>query len=210
LRIGTKSVLIGAHQFLLHPALIALGWWKAYGFGRVKIGERDYARLLDPRLWVVFLVHDLGYLGKPNMDGPEGETHPEFGALLVRRLFGNVWGDLSLLHSRYYAKKLGRPVSPLCLADKWVILLEPAWLYLPRVRWSGELREFMAVAMTRAASVTSPTDPLDQGEIQSFRSGSPVLWHRALRSYMRRWIQAHADGGADTWTKVRHSATDAG
>jgi hypothetical protein len=26
----------------------------------------------QPALWIAFFVHDLGYLGKPNMDGPEG------------------------------------------------------------------------------------------------------------------------------------------
>ena len=66
--VGTKSVLFGAHQFLIHPWFVAWGWWTLYGFP------------LDPRLWVAFFVHDLGYIGKPNMDGPEGETHPLLGA----------------------------------------------------------------------------------------------------------------------------------
>ncbi|WP_157894982.1 hypothetical protein [Verrucomicrobium sp. GAS474] len=82
--------------------MIAIGWWRLYGFP------------LDLRLWVAFFVHDLGYFGKPNMDGPEGEIHPEFGAAIMRRLFGDEWGDFCLLHSRYYAKRVGRPVSALC------------------------------------------------------------------------------------------------
>ena len=32
-------------------------------------------------------MHDLGYWGKPNMDGTEGETHPEFGAKVMHFLF---------------------------------------------------------------------------------------------------------------------------
>ena len=77
--IGTKSVLFGAHQFLLHPWFVAWGWWTLYGFP------------FDPRLWVAFFVHDLGYIGKPNMDGPEGELHPRFGARLMALLFD--WTD---------------------------------------------------------------------------------------------------------------------
>ena len=52
MNIGTKSVLFGAHQFLIHPWFVAWGWWTLYGFP------------WDPRLWVAFVVHDLGYIGK--------------------------------------------------------------------------------------------------------------------------------------------------
>ena len=30
--IGTKSVLFGAHQCLIHPWFVAYGWWTLYGF----------------------------------------------------------------------------------------------------------------------------------------------------------------------------------
>lgn len=224
-RIGTKSVLFGAHQFLLHPLLLAMGWWQEYGWGRVEIGFTTglaacedcigahpaeypiYASLRDPRLWLAFLVHDLGYLGKPNMDGPEGETHPELGARIMRRMFGDAWGDFVLLHSRYYAKRLGRPVSPLCHADKRVIVLEPSWLYLPRVWVSGELREYVANAQRRAATTTGPSDQLTAEERAAMASGNPWRWHRALRSYMRRWIEEHRGGKADQWTRLRHRVT---
>ncbi|MBW7932471.1 MAG: hypothetical protein H3C62_02420, partial [Gemmatimonadaceae bacterium] len=143
MRIGTRSVLFGVHQFALHPLFIALGWYRAYGWRRVRLSAAGTGstHLLDPRLWLAFVVHDLGYVGQPNMDGPEGETHPKLGAAVMRRLFGAAWGDFVLLHSRYYAKRLGRPVSPLAMADKWVIVLEPWWLYLPRARLTGELSE---------------------------------------------------------------------
>src|SRR5271157_893929 len=59
---GTRSLLWGEHQFLLHPLFVALAWWRLFGFP------------LDPRLWFCFFVHDIGYLGKPNMDGTEGKT----------------------------------------------------------------------------------------------------------------------------------------
>jgi hypothetical protein len=73
MKIGTKSVLFGAHCFFLHPWFVALGWWKLYGFP------------LDLRLWFAFFLHDIGYLGKTNMDGPEGERHVEVGAQIMAR-----------------------------------------------------------------------------------------------------------------------------
>ncbi len=75
MNIGTKSVLFGAHCFVIHPLFVALAWWRLYGFP------------FDPRLWVAFFVHDLGYLGKTDMDGEEGEEHPWLGAAIMGRLF---------------------------------------------------------------------------------------------------------------------------
>jgi hypothetical protein len=75
MKIGTKSVLFGAHCFFLHPWFVAWGWWKLYGFP------------WDPRMWFVFFFHDLGYFGKPDMDGEEGEQHPWTGAKIVSWLF---------------------------------------------------------------------------------------------------------------------------
>ena len=49
--VGTKSVLFGAHCFLIHGFFVARGWWTLWGFP------------WDPRLWTAFFVHDLGYLG---------------------------------------------------------------------------------------------------------------------------------------------------
>ncbi len=81
MKIGTKSVLFGAHQFLIHPLFVALAWWQLYGFP------------WDVRLWVAFFVHDLGYIGKPNMDGEEGEEHPWLGAVIMGRLFDRTPDD---------------------------------------------------------------------------------------------------------------------
>lgn len=225
MKIGTKSVLFGAHQFILHPLLLIIGWYLEYGFNRVRIrfAKREIPRsiwdvprraydeqiltsLWDPRLWVAFIVHDLGYWGKPNMDGSEGETHPEFGAAVMRRLFGEPWGEFVLCHSRYYAKRLGKPLSPLCYADKRVIIIEPWWLYLPRVWATGELAEFIAVAQRRATAPIEPGDPLTFHERSAMASGNARAWNRAVRSYMRRWVAEHKGGKPDTWTRTRNAA----
>ncbi len=143
-RVGTKSVLIGAHCFFIHPWFVALAWWKLFGFP------------YDVRLWVAFFVHDLGYVGKPNMDGEEGERHPELGAEIMHWLFDRedilnvdddlTWYNFALLHSRFYAKKNALNVSKLCFADKLSFCLTPYWLYIPMATLTGEIDEYMKLA----------------------------------------------------------------
>lgn len=133
MKIGTKSILFGAHCFLIHPVIIFIAWWKLYGFP------------WDPRLWIAFFVHDLGYWGKPNMDGPEGQTHPELGAKIMS-IFGKEWADFTRDHSRFYAEIRNVNFSRLCVADKLAIGIEPQWLYLPRVIWTGEVLEYIQMS----------------------------------------------------------------
>jgi hypothetical protein len=134
---GTKSILFGYHQFLLHPLLVAAGWTIHYGFP------------LDPRLWIAFFVHDLGYLGKKNMDDEEGETHPILGAKIMS-IFGSDWHDLVLYHSRYYSKRFQKPTSKLCVADKHAYLLYPNILIWSLNKLSGEGKEYAAMDSRRA------------------------------------------------------------
>lgn len=193
--VGTKSVLYGAHAFWLHPWFVAWGWWRLYGFP------------WDPRLWVAFFVHDLGYIGKPNMDGPEGESHPILGARIMAALFDRSrrqnddefpvivntgrrqvlrrWGKLSLLHSRFYAGQVHMDPSRLCYADKLAIVLTPWWLYMPMVRATGELDEYMALAEDAwqnrgkyAGEWRSPTR----------RPLTPKVWHTEMTTYMAGWL----------------------
>lgn len=205
---GTRSVLYGVHMFAIHPFVVAFGWFRAFSFRSTPMFPGDGARvsyrtsLFDPRLWLAFAVHDVGLFGKPDMDGPVGETHPEVGARWMRRAFGNAWGDFCLLHSRYYSARLGRPVSSLCIADKWAIVVEPSWLYLPRAWASGELREYLVNARKRA--LNDPTN-LSSTERDAFLSQRARRWHPAIKSYMARWLATHSDGQPDTWTKVRHA-----
>jgi hypothetical protein len=203
MKIGTKSVLFGAHQFLIHPWFVALAWWKLYGFP------------WDPRLWVAFFVHDLGYIGKPNMDGPEGEEHPYYGACIMSRLFDNwwdpnqnwtpiensdawigPWGQFVFFHSRYMAKRYGVRPSRLCVADKLAIALTPAWLYLPLARATGELDEYMERAKVRSAR----NEQVNKYENMNLNSGDPYKWYAGVQAYLQRWAEHHKDGCEDTWT----------
>lgn len=175
MKIGTKSVLFGAHCFFLHPFFVAYAWWKLYGFP------------FDPRLWIAFFVHDLGYLGKPNMDGEEGELHPYWGACLMGLLFGKKWFDFTLYHSRFLSKKMGSRFSKLCVADKLALTLTPQWLYLPMVNWTGEIKEYM-----KDAAINSNGDIPVQSDQK--------IWLKSVQDYVFNWVQEHKDLKEDLWT----------
>jgi hypothetical protein len=184
MRIGTKSVLYGAHCAVVHPWFLAAAWRKLYGFP------------WDIRLWCAFWLHDAGYFSKRDMDGLDGETHVELGARIMAFLFGESWGAFTAAHSRYWAKRNGRQFSRLCVADKLAFVLTPAWLYLPMARATGELSEYMLRAKERQAGCEYFT------AIESAQLNSPDAreWLKGLKSYTRRWVEEHRDGGADHWT----------
>ena len=170
MKIGTRSILFGAHCWFIHPWFVAAAWSKLYGFPT------------DLRLWAAFFVHDLGYWGKPNIDGVEGESHPILGARIMSRfdrgsrIIGthrDDWHDFALCHSRYYADKIGAPTSKLYAADKLAMILEPVWLYLPRVILSGEYREFKERATSKYG--VAP-------ELVS----TPLKWYRITVAMMKR------------------------
>lgn len=222
MRVGTKSVLFGVHAFWLHPFFVAAAWTKLYGFP------------WDPRLWFAFFLHDLGYLGRPNMDGPEGELHPELGARIMGWLFDwepwgrywdaaknfmyvdplprfngqvgykffglkvdpsvHTWHDFTLYHSRYYAKRDGAKPSRLCFADKLVLTIEPAWLYLLRAAASGEIQEYLENAQRADSPNWKPT------------GYDKRRWYKQLGEYMQKWVDEHKNGSPDTWTSTERNA----
>jgi len=154
--IGSKSLLYGAHQFLLHPFFVGLGWWKLYGAP------------LDPRLWVAFFIHDLGYIGKPNMDGPEGKTHPELGARIMEKFFGKEWGAFCRYHSRSTVRRDGTEPSLLCDADKYATLLVPRCLYLTTGPRHGRNR--------RVSQALQRIPPISR-QIRGAGRSTPSRWH---------------------------------
>lgn len=185
MKIGTKSVLFGAHCFLLHPWFVAYAWWKLYGFP------------WDPRLWVAFFVHDIGYWGKPNMDGEEGEQHPNLGADIMCYIFGSKWYWFTLCHSRFLAKKMGKPYSKLCVADKYALCLTPVWLYMPMVRATGEIHEYMKDAERNS-----------NGDIKV--QSSQLVWYIAVQAYVRNWVAERKDLKEDKWTTAARATDNTG
>ena len=145
MKTGTKSLLFGVHQVLWHPLTVFLAWMSLYGWPNWK----DI---------ICIIIHDWGYWQSPNMDGAEGEKHPEFAARLAGMLFGETYRDLCLLHSRHYSRQLIREPSKLCWADKLSALYEPTWFYLFRARLSGELFEYRKVAAEGGFFPLSSTD----------------------------------------------------
>ena len=209
MKIGTKSVLFGAHCWFIHSWFVALAWWKLFGFPR------------DWRLWWAFFVHDLGYWSLPNMDGDEGEKHVEWGAQFMHHhwdtpsglghapticdiFFGQkpptYWRDFCLYHSRFYAKRDGVKPSRLCIADKLAVALEPWWLYLPRVIATGEIHEYMGRASGQQGSKYDGEPVVSKYLSMGVRTRTKRQWHADMTEYLRKWVEEHKDGRADTWT----------
>lgn len=163
LNVGTKSLLFGVHCFFIHPFAVAYAWYQLYGFP------------WDPRLWFAFLVHDWGYWGARNMDGMEGKLHPQTGGAIMRKLFGDEWGDLVLYHSRDYAKLMGKEPSKLCAPDKLASTVLPGWIYLTLGTLSGEIHEYMKQ---------------DNCAVLAARTGITIVdkrsWFKALRGYLEQ------------------------
>ena len=122
---GTKSYLIGCHQFLLHPLWVLMAWrleYKAW-----------------PKWWqlICILFHDIGICGRQYMsDDTAKKGHWELGA--------NISGDLvDALSNRssYYPnghiaylfcaghapKESGYRQSALFIPDKRSFLVAPMW-----------------------------------------------------------------------------------
>lgn len=172
MKIGTKSLLFGVHQFAIHPIVVGRAWRALYG------------RWPNLNEWIAIVVHDLGYWGCPNMDGPEGRLHPVRSAKIAYRIARVAWklknllrpqvryepgadiyaarcAMLVLFHSREMVKiwKEEYPVecireSALCWPDKFSVCFEWPWFYLLRAKLSGEVYEFRANAV-KAGKVSS-------------------------------------------------------
>ena len=130
---GTKSLLFGVHQIFYHPLSVYLAWLELYGFPNLKET-------------ICIIIHDWGYFGKENMDGPEGETHPEWAAKWAHKYLDSSgdsrYHDLCLYHSRTTAAKHGVEPSKLCWADKLSCRYDPWWLYIARGMLTGEIKEY--------------------------------------------------------------------
>lgn len=143
MKIGTKSILFGVHQFLWHPFVVLLAW--RYWHKRWPATKAE---------WLAIAVHDLGYIGCADMDGEEGKEHPLHGARFAWSLLRSDRAarqqamELVLGHSKYYCAKHCRPFSDLYAPDKISVLFEPEWFYLLRGRLTGEIKEFMSYAPT--------------------------------------------------------------
>lgn len=180
MNVGTKSLLFGVHQVFLHPIFVALAWRKLYGFP------------WDPRIWTAFVVHDWGYFGCPELDGEQGDKHPEVGANIMHKLFDGdadlTWYYFAMCHSRFLAKKLGYPPSKLCMADKLATNYYPTWLFVFLATLSGE----MAFFMDEASQKKHATMGLDYS--------TPYTFVNTMKTILWKYAFDHKDGQKDTLT----------
>jgi len=182
LKVGTKSLLFGVHQFLLHPIFVALAWRKFYGEWPTKPHPDYWRRSRGERspqwpVWLAFLVHDWGYWGCATIDGEDGKQHPLVGAQILGRLYGEQWGRFCKYHSRSLARLDKVNPSDLCAPDKLAILFYPRWLYLLLARASGELLEYMR-------NSDSPA-----GRSVGIDTSTPEAWFDSTRAYMLRVVE---------------------
>lgn len=166
MKVGTKSLLCGCHQFVLHPAFVYLAW------------IRCYRELPNPKETVCIIIHDLGYWGKPNMDGEEGERHPIWAADFADKHFGVRYGDLCLYHSRFLSKRHKHQVSKLCLPDKVGVGMMPVWLWVGLSRLSGELYEYMGAQKYE----------INKG-FESGSNRSPYEFFKAYKKIVAKWLE---------------------
>jgi len=132
-KIGTKSLLIGAH-WPPHILMVILAWKWLYGTWPTW------------REFLAICIHDIGYIGVVEMDGPDGTMHPERGARIADTCLGAEYGALIRGHSKGYAEAVGVPLSKLYGPDKLSHALEPSWLYVFRTRLTGEIRQYRSTA----------------------------------------------------------------
>ena len=136
MKIGTKSLLFGVHQFVLHPLFVLIAWIIIY-----KSFPKRHELL-------AIIVHDWGYWGCDNMDGEQGESHPVRSVkmlpyiLVPGRFLEKVCIEI-MGHSRFNAKKHGIGLSHLFRADKLSMAICPSWLYLLLGNITGEIKEYI-------------------------------------------------------------------
>ncbi len=173
MKLGTKSILFGVHQFIWHPLTVAMAWRQIEG--------------RCPKWWelVAIFCHDLGYIGCPDMDGEEGRKHPLKGAqitadvvqwlyctgvrlrhpvqaryneafafhhFIAANLLRSKAYKLALGHSRFYAEQEKIPLSRLFRPDKLSVRFDPPWFYVLRASLSGEIDEYISKSKTPCAS----------------------------------------------------------
>lgn len=159
MKVGTKSLLFGAHQFILHPVTVLLAWRKLYG------------KFPGWKELTCIVMHDWGYWGCADMDGKEGSLHPEWAAQVVYRWWGSYYYHLCLFHSRHRARWYKSHVSKLYYADKLSFCYVPWWLYVPMGLLSGEIHEYEE--QTSRVKVCS-------------KSGGWKQWHQSVCTSMRK------------------------
>lgn len=109
---GLRTFLIGYHNPTVHSYYVIKAWKKIY---------KQYP---DSRKFICILLHDIGYITQRDSNVPDDkDIHPLIGAKVCGFLFGRHYYNFCIGHSRAYAKRMNVPLSSLCYADKYSVLL---------------------------------------------------------------------------------------
>jgi hypothetical protein len=159
MKIGTKTLLFGNHQFILHPVCVYIAWVKLYH------------HIPSWKEAVCILIHDWGYWGLPNIDGPEGEGHPKwasdwahihldglFGKYYYKKDYPFYYQQLCRYHSSTLANQSQKPTSRLFLADKYGQVIIPSWVQVILGKLTGETNEYRYCPKYRHALRENMTD----------------------------------------------------
>jgi len=123
---GTKSYLIGCHQFLLHPLWVVLAWRLEY---------KSW-----PKWWelICIILHDIGICGRQYLSDDKAKIgHWESGAKLSSFIVGKfskfMWPSVGayLLCAGHCPKESSFIESKLFRADKRSRVLMPTWMMWP-------------------------------------------------------------------------------
>ena len=131
---GTKSYLIGCHQFLLHPLWVLLAWRLEY---------KSW-----PKWWeiICILLHDIGICGRQYLsDDGAKRGHWTKGAELSENIVDKFTDNLLLPIEAHFmcgghTEESGYKKSKLARADKRSWLVAPMWWLWCNywVEWSGK------------------------------------------------------------------------
>lgn len=152
--IGTKSLLFGVHQFIIHPILVIIAWIILYH------SFPSWCELL------CIIMHDWGYWGVVDIKGAEGDKHPELGAKIANRLFGLEYSKFVLGHSTFYATRNDIGTSKLMAPDKYWHCTIPLWLYKIMAIPSGEWKYYRNLKHARQVADIKESDKIWWSNLQ--------------------------------------------
>jgi len=122
---GTKSYLIGCHQFLIHPLCVLWAWHKWFGSW--------------PKFWqiVCIFVHDIGICGRQYLSDKNAKNgHWMCGTFIADRLFGHKGWNFCGGHTPE-SKWANISRSDLWYADKYSWVVAPMWWLWNNFRVEG-------------------------------------------------------------------------
>lgn len=196
-------MLFGVHQVFLHPVLVTRAWRRVHGRWPSGVAE-----------WVAIVVHDWGYWGCADMDGPEGVKHPIKGAETAWKVLRFLRQDrmqqtraalLVLGHSRSFSPDR---LSMLNAPDKVSIIYEWKWFYLLRAKLSGELAEFVKRSNDQTGLNRTASEWFDTYKARTIKNESSMRKNYSTKSALSSLPSSAVTSTARSISRSNHDLTD--